>query len=126
MKINFQLSVILAGLLGCCSGARADSPAKSGRPMILPVKNCVVVKEIKGFVEYAYDGTGWRLLEAGKRLKAGATIRAAAGSAAVVRVDERASFMKVSPATMLHITMETPAEELRPKPMFAAAFRAAE
>jgi hypothetical protein len=113
MKTPFHLSIVLAGLLGCCSGARAADTASTAqnRQTIVPVRHGVHVKETTGTVEYAYDSTGWRTLSAGKHLKAGATIRAAAGATAIVRVDQRPSFVKISSATSLHITPETPAEE---------------
>lgn len=113
MKMSFHQSVILAGLLGCCSGSRAECPARAAaqRALILPIRSAVEVKEVKGTVEYAYDGTGWRVLPAGKQLKAGATVRASRGSAAILRVDQRPTFFKISPLTFLHITSETPAEE---------------
>lgn len=111
MKISFHFSIAAAALLGCCSGARAsgDLPAQV-RPAILPVQKAVEVKQVRGAVEYAYDGTGWRILPAGKQLHAGATVRAAAGSEAILRVND-SSLVKVSPATSLHITLATPAEE---------------
>lgn len=117
MRISFHLSLVAATLLGCCSGARAscDVPshvAPSGRAAILPVQTSVEVKLVKGAVEYAYDGTGWRSLSSGKHLRAGATVRAAAGSEAILKVDRRSSLVRVSPATSLHITMAAPADEI--------------
>jgi hypothetical protein len=113
MIMGYYQSIMLAGLLGCCSGARAESPSPtipaSPRASILPILCGVEVKEVKGQVEYAYDGTGWRPLTAGKQLRPGATVRAASGSAAVLRVEE--ALVKVSPATSLHITMAAPPEE---------------
>lgn len=123
MKTSFHLSIVVATLLGCCSGARAscDLPSQA-RPTILPVEKCVDVKNVKGAVEYAYDGTGWRSLPAGKQLRAGATIRAAAGSEAILKVDQRSSLVKVSSATTLHITVATPVEEFT-GPILAVAGR---
>jgi hypothetical protein len=115
MKIPFHLSIALAGLLGCCSGARAENEGRTPkRQTIVPVRQGVQVKEVTGTVEYAYEGTGWRALPTGKYLKAGAIIRAAAGSAAIVCVDQRPGFVKISSATSLHLTPETPAEESIP------------
>lgn len=110
MKITLLHCVALAGLLGSCSGAHAgDCPATA--PSLLPVRTGVLVKEISGHVEYAYDGTGWRILETGKLLRAGASVRAFAGSSALLRFSDSATFVKVSPATSVHITSEAPADE---------------
>lgn len=80
--------------------------------MILPVWSGVVVKEVTGTVEYAYLGTGWRLLAVDKCLKPGACIRAKSGSAAVLQVHERSTLFRVCSHTVLHLTQETPEEEL--------------
>ncbi len=119
MKLSFLQSIALAGLLGCCSGAHADSPSASKvsvKPTVLPIRSAVMVKEVSGHVEYAYDSTGWKTLSSGKSLRAGATVRAASGSAAVLRVADTSSFYRVSALTEVRITSETPVEEL-------AAFR---
>ena len=115
MKLSFLQSIALAGLLGCCSGARAGSDTEvtgaPARASLLPVRSTVFVKEVHGNVQYAYDSTGWRELTSGKTLQPGATIRASSGSAAVLRVTDTTSFYKVSAQTALHITRETPPEE---------------
>ena len=115
MKLSFLQSIALAGLLGCCSGARADaegdaSPERA-TASLLPIRSLVLVKEVHGHVQYAYDSTGWRELTAGKALRPGATVRAASGSAAILKVGDSASFFKVSALTAVHITNETPVEE---------------
>lgn len=115
MKLSFLQSIALAGLLGCCSGARADGASCSratAKAAILPIRSAVVVKEVSGHVEYAYDSTGWKTLASGKTLRPGATIRASFGSTAILRVAESASFFKLSPSTAVHITNETPLEEV--------------
>ena len=116
MKLSFLQSIALAGLLGCCSGAHAHPPlAKASvNPSILPIRTVVVVKEVSGHVEYAYDSTGWKTLSSGKSLRPGATVRAAADSTAVLRVTDTSSFYKVSALTQVRITSETPHEELAP------------
>ena len=115
MKLSLLQSIALAGLLGCCSGARAgaetDITVTSSKPSLLPIRSVVLVKEVSGHVQYAYDGTGWRELTKGKSLRPGATIRASSGSAAILKVGDSASFYKVSALTAVHITQETPAEE---------------
>jgi hypothetical protein len=115
MKLSFLQSVALAGLLGCCSGARAggdlDTGVLSVKPSLLPIRSAVQVKEVRGHVQYAYDSTGWRQLTKGKTLRPGATVRASSGSAAILRVSDSASFFKVSPSTTVHITNETPVDE---------------
>jgi hypothetical protein len=115
MKLSFLQSIALAGLLGCCSGARADADSDAGStlsaPSLLPIRSTVRVKEVLGHVQYAYDSTGWRQLTKGKTLLPGATVRAFSGSAAVLRVADSASFYKVSALTAVHITQETPVEE---------------
>ena len=115
MKLSFLQSIALAGVLGCCSGARAGAdsevPVTSSKPSLLPIRSAVLVKEVSGHVQYAYDGTGWRELTKGKSLRPGATIRASSGSAAILKVGDSASFYKVSALTAVHITQETPAEE---------------
>ena len=83
----------------------------SSKPSLLPIRSAVLVKEVIGHVQYAYDGTGWRELTKGKSLRPGATIRASSGSAAILKVGDSASFYKVSALTAVHITQETPAEE---------------
>jgi hypothetical protein len=118
MRISFHLSIVAAAMLGCCSGARAscDVPGHSGaRAAMLPVCGAVEVRQVKGSVAYAYDGTGWRKLAEGKLLRAGATIRASASSEAILQVD-RSALVRVSPATALHLTAAAPEEEMR-KPM---------
>jgi hypothetical protein len=120
MKISFHLLIVAAAMLGCCSGARAsgDVPGHPGaRTAMLPVRGAVEVKQVKGSVAYAYDGTGWRMLAEGKLLHAGATIRASASSEAILKVD-RSALVRVSPVTALHLTAAAPEEEL-PKPMLA-------
>lgn len=115
MKFTFLHSIALVGLLGCCSGSHADistEPSRAVHPALLPVRSAVLVKEVKGKVEYAYDSTGWRTLEEGKLLRAGATVRAASGGLAILRIPESVSFFKISPQTTLHITSEAPADEL--------------
>jgi hypothetical protein len=110
MKLSFLQSLVLAGLLGCCSGTRADEmPAAL---TLLPVRAPVLVKQVSGNVQYTYDSTGWRTLPQGKVLKPGATIRAAGGSNAVLRMADSTSFFKVSATTAVHITSEAPIEEL--------------
>ena len=115
MKLSFLQSIALAGLLGCCSGARAgaetDVTVTSSKPSLLPIRSTVLVKEVNGHVQYAYDGTGWKQLTKGKTLHPGATVRASTGSAAILRVGDSASFYKISALTAVHITHETPAEE---------------
>jgi hypothetical protein len=115
MKLSFLQSIALAGLLGCCSGARAGADVEvspvPAKPALLPIRSAVLVKEVHGLVQYAYDSTGWRELTQGKTLRPGATIRASSGSAAVLRVGGSTSFYKVSALTAVHITHETPAEE---------------
>ncbi len=115
MKLSFLQSIALAGLLGCCSGARAGGEVvpetRAAKPSLLPIRSAVMVKEVRGHVQYAYDGTGWRMLTKGKTLRPGATVRASSGSAAVLRVGDSASFYKVSALTAVHITHETPSEE---------------
>jgi hypothetical protein len=76
-----------------------------------PISSEVVVVEIDGNPQYAYDGTAWQPLFAGKVLKAGATIRTLGGSIAVLKVGE--SFIKVSAHSRLHLMPETPPEEIR-------------
>jgi hypothetical protein len=115
MKLSYLQSIALAGLLGCCSGARAGgdsvvSPSPSKRTL-LPIRSAVSVKEVQGHVQYAYDSTGWRELTRGKTLHPGATIRASSDSAAVLRVADSTSFYKVSALTAVHITYDTPAAE---------------
>lgn len=115
MKLSFLQSVALAGLLGCCSGARADgseSERSAVKAALLPIRSAVVVKEVRGHVEYAYDSTGWRVLTTGKQLRPGATVRAGSGATAILRLSETANFFKVSSSTEVHITNETPVEEL--------------
>ena len=116
MKLSFLQSVALAGLLGCCSGSRANSPGESEpeqvKPALLPIRSVVLVKEIRGQVEYAYDSTGWKLLTEGKELRPGATVRAASGAVAILRLIESSNFFKVSSSTAVHITNETPLDEL--------------
>jgi hypothetical protein len=122
MKLSFLQSIALAGLLGCCSGAHANppvaarTPEKSSTPQVstLPIRTAVVVKEVRGHVEYAYDSTGWKTLSSGKSLRPGATVRASADSTAVLRVTDHSSFYKVSALTQVRITSETPVEELAP------------
>jgi len=113
MKLSFLQSIALAGLLGCCSGARAgaNSAVSPSKPSLLPIRSAVLVKEVQGHVQYAYDGTGWRDLAKGKMLRPGATIRASSGSTAVLRVGNSTSFFKVSSLTAVHITQATPADE---------------
>lgn len=121
MKLSYLQSIALAGLLGCCSGARADGSGESNgsegessdtKAALLPVRSAVLVKEVRGHVEYAYDSTGWRVLTTGKQLQPGATVRAGLGSVAILRITESANFFKVSPSTEVYITNETPDEEL--------------
>ena len=76
-----------------------------------PITSEVRVVEIDGNPEYAYDGTSWQLLFAGKVLKPGATVRALAGSTALLKVGP--NFIKVSAHSRLHLMPETPDEELR-------------
>lgn len=116
MKLSFLQSVALAGLLGCCSGSRANSPGESeaapAKPALLPIRSVVLVQEVRGQVEYAYDSTGWKVLTKGKELRPGATVRAASGAVAILRLAETSNFFKVSPSTSVHITNETPIDEL--------------
>ncbi len=111
MKITFLHCVALAGLLGSCSGAHASGSLPASPGSLLPAQSTVVVKEVNGHVQYAYEGTGWRTLELGKLLRAGASIRALAGSSALLRIADSDTFVKVSPATSLHITSQAPLEE---------------
>jgi hypothetical protein len=120
MRITFLHSIALVGLLGCCSGAHADARSAAVRPALLPVSSVVVVKEVIGQVEYAYDGTGWKSLQPGKQLRPGATLRASLGSTAVLRVPNNASLFKLSPSTTMHITAQTPMEEVTTKALVAA------
>jgi hypothetical protein len=76
-----------------------------------PVSSEVVVVEIDGNPQYAYDGTAWQPLFAGKALKPGATIRTLGGSIALLKVGE--SFIKVTAHSRLHLMPETPPEEVR-------------
>lgn len=82
------------------------------KPAVLPIRSVVLVKEVQGQVEYAYDSTGWKPLVKGKELHPGATVRAASGALAILRLAETCNFFKVSPSTAVHITNETPLEEL--------------
>src|SRR4051794_21215554 len=111
MKITFLHCIALAGLLGSCSGAHAGGHSPTALTSLLPVRTSVLVKEVSGQVEYAYDSTGWRLLESGKLLRPGASVRALAGSSALLRMAESGTFIKISPATSVHITSEPPVDE---------------
>lgn len=115
MKLSFLQSIALAGLLGCCSGSRADGGADlrtGSRATLLPIRSAVVVKEVRGQVEYAYDSTGWKQLASGKTLRPGATVRASSGSEAILRVSDGSNYLKVSALTEVHFTTETPIEEM--------------
>ena len=111
MKLGFLHAIALTGLLGCGSGSRAQLAPPPHRASLLPVDSAVLVKEVRGQVDYAYDSTGWHHLEPGKRLQPGATVRAASGSAAILRLPHSSALYKVSSATTVHITLEPPVQE---------------
>src|SRR4051812_3834648 len=115
MKLSFLQCVVLAGLLGCCSGTKADAVKVAAQNRNgLPVAHDVVVKEVKGSVEYAYDSTGWKKLQKDKLLKAGATIRTQGDSTVLLKVEHQSTFYRISSNSILQLTPETPADEVAP------------
>ncbi|MDX1953457.1 MAG: hypothetical protein SFY81_14870 [Verrucomicrobiota bacterium] len=71
-----------------------------------------VVRKVTGAVEYAYDSTGWKPLEAGKVLQPGAAIRAKGKSSALVQMEDTGSFVQVSSGTTLILSKAAPQSEL--------------
>jgi hypothetical protein len=84
--------------------------AEESMPRLAALKSHVVVSHLTGAPQYAYEGTGWRLITQGKVLKPGATVRASEGSSVLLRMED-SSFIKVSSGTRLHLTSEAPPEE---------------
>ena len=109
MNIKVLHAVVLAGWLGC-SGSKADFPSCSAS--VVPVSGHLVAKEVSGRVIYAYEGTGWKTLEAGKVLAAGATVKTDSRSAVLLKVKNEDSFVRVSSEQVLHLTAQRPPEEL--------------
>ena len=112
MKLSFLHCVALAGMLGCCSGTKADAVKMTQRRNTLPISHDVVVREVKGTVEYAYDSTGWKKLEKDKLLKAGATIRTQNDSSVLLKVEHQSTFYRISSESLMQLTPETPESEI--------------
>ncbi len=113
MKISFLHCIALVGLLGCCSGTRADAiKAAIQKRNALPVAREVIVREVKGSAEYAYDSTGWQKLEKDKLLRAGATIRTQGDSSVLLKVESQSTFYKIHSNMVLQLTPQTPDDEV--------------
>lgn len=96
---------ISAAVLGTfLSHAGADRPARAA------VENLIEVRQTTGVVEYAYDSTGWRPLRTGKALHAGATVRTAAGSSVLLKM-ETGSLVRVGPMRRLELAKAAPSSE---------------
>lgn len=104
LKLAAVLGVALMAQIAVKAGAGSDAK-------ITPLKSSVIVTEVTGTTEYAYDSTGWKTLKKGKVLQPGATVRAGQKSAAVLKSLHAPTFIKVSSETQLHLTLEAPADE---------------
>jgi hypothetical protein len=104
LKLAAVFGLTLATQMGTFAGGGMEAK-------ITPLKTSVVVTEVTGKTEYAYDSTGWKTLHKGKVLQPGATVRAGQESAAVLKSLNAPTFIKVSSGTRLHLTLEAPAEE---------------
>ena len=120
--MTFMKLVRMAAIVGLVFGTQAGMKA-GGEARIAPLRSAVVVTEVKGKMEYAYDSTGWKTLQKGKVLQPGATVRAGQRSAAVLKSVEAPTLIKVSSETKLHLTLEAPAEESCPLLLAEEKFR---
>ena len=75
------------------------------------VSSFVHVKQVTGAAEYAYDSTGWRPLESGKILHAGASIRTGNSATVVLAMEESGSLVRVGPSRKLELAAAAPARE---------------
>jgi hypothetical protein len=75
------------------------------------VNNVVHVKQVTGAAEYAYDSTGWRPLESGKILHAGASIRTGNSATVVIAMEESGSLVRVGPMRKLELAAAAPSNE---------------
>jgi hypothetical protein len=112
MKLSFLHCIALAGMLGCCSGSKADSTRISTKRSSLPISRDVIVREVRGTVEYAYDGTGWQKLEKFKLLKPGVIIRTRGSSSVLLKSENQSTFYRIGETSVLQLTPETPEDEL--------------
>ena len=99
----------LLGLLGTLVTTIAQPQTLEAK--IAPLRAPVIVTEVQGSSEYAYDSTGWKPLATGKILQPGASVRTSGQAVVVLKTMNAPSFIKVSPGTQLHLTLEAPAEE---------------
>lgn len=100
------------GLLSVLFMTSAHEPAPEKRATVLPTDALVMVTEVTGQAEYAYDSTGWKPLEAGKILHAGAVIRTVGNSTALLRLANTTTLVRVTPASKLLLTPEPPVDEV--------------
>lgn len=106
-KMSMKITTLAALLaLVTCLGS-----AKTAEPQTAALKSAVVVTEVNGSGEYAYDSTGWRKLTTGKVLQPGATVRASQESFVILKTVHSPSLIRVSQNTQLHLTLEAPDEE---------------
>jgi len=102
----------MIGFLAAALASNGLSQAGEDRPARAAVEHSIAVKHVTGVAEYAYDSTGWRPLAAGKVLHAGASVRTRGGSAVILAMEERGSFVRVGPSSRLELAKAAPATEL--------------
>lgn len=81
------------------------------RPARAAVEHSVSVKAVSGPAEYAYESTGWKALERGKVLHAGASVRTGPGGTIIIAMEEPGSLLKVGPSSRLDLAKPAPTSE---------------
>jgi hypothetical protein len=97
--------IALAAVALATSFARGED-----HPVRATVAHSVQVKQVAGSAEYAYAGTGWQPLAAGKFLQAGASIRTGYGGNVILAMEERGSLVRVGPMRRLDLAASAPAD----------------
>ncbi len=96
---------VTAALAAILSSSGADRPARAA------VEHAIEVRQVSGYAEYAYDSTGWKALQAGKVLHAGAFVRTGSNGQVVLAMEEPGSLVRIGPMSRLELAKAAPASE---------------
>lgn len=105
IKSLIYIFALVAAILATSFARGEDRPTRAA------ISSVVRVKQVTGAAEYAYDSTGWRPLESGKILHAGASIRTGNSATVVIAMEESGSLVRVGPMRKLELAAAAPASE---------------
>lgn len=105
IKSLIYIFALVAAILATSFARGEDRPTRAA------ISSVVHVKQVTGAAEYAYDSTGWRPLESGKILHAGASIRTGNSATVVIAMEESGSLVRVGPMRKLELAAAAPTSE---------------